>query len=416
MLVRARHLVPAAGSLVPNGALRLRDGRIAWSGPWPDAARAHGEPVLDLGDAVLIPGLVNAHCHLDYTSLAGQLAPPKAFPDWIKAILAAKSSCSEEDFDRSWLLGAAQLLQSGTTTVANIETRPHALARLRDATPLRIHSFAELTGVRAARNPRTLVEEAAATLASLPVERGALGLSPHAPYSTLPDLLVHASTTARRRGWRLTSHIAESREEFEMFMYRRGPMHDWLRSQRPDSDCGLGSPVRHAAANGLLGPDFIAVHVNYLWDDDARLLGSHGVSVAHCPRSHAYFQHRRFPSQELAEAGVNLCLGTDSLASTRTRPGAPATLSMFDEMQELAAHDDTLTPAEILARATVHGARALGLEGSIGTLHPGGLADFCALPARAADADLHEAILHHHGPVLATWIGGVQVWGNTHTP
>jgi cytosine/adenosine deaminase-related metal-dependent hydrolase len=209
---------------------------------------------------------------------------------------------------------------------------------------------------------------------------------------------------------RLTTHLAESREEFEMFMFRRGPMHDWLHNQRPDSDCGLGSPIQHAARHGLLGPDLLAVHVNYLWDDDARILGQHGVSVAHCPGSHAYFRHQRFPAEALAAAGVNLCLGTDSLASTRTQPGIRTQLSMFAEMAGLAAHDTTIDSAEILRRATVNGARALGLELEVGSLQPGLLADLCVIAARAADDDVHDAIVHHEGLASATWIGGVPTW------
>ena len=366
--------------------------------------------MIDLGDSILLPGLVNAHCHLDYTDLAGQLAPPRSFPDWIKAILAAKASWSDEDFFRSWQRGAQQLLTHGTTTVANIETLPHALSSLRASTPLRIHSFLELTGVRLRKEPSVLVEEAIQALDALPVHPGAVGLSPHAPYSTVPALLSIAAREARLRGMRLTTHLAESREEFEMFMFRRGPMHDWLHSQRPDSDCGLGSPIQHAARHGLLGPDFLAVHVNYLWNDDVRILAQHGVSVVHCPGSHAYFRHQRFAGEALAAAGINLCLGTDSLASTRVQPGVPTELSMFAEMAGLAAHDTTINSTEILRRATVNGARALGLEHEIGSLQPGLLADLCVIPCHASEDDITDAIVHHQGSASATWIGGMPSW------
>lgn len=406
ILLRARHVVPVATPVLHDGAVRICGPRIQWVGPWVEAQPEADEQVVDLGDAILLPGLVNAHCHLDYTDLLGQLAPPRVFSDWIKSILAAKSSWSDEDFVRSWLHGAQQLLAYGTTTVANIESLPHALALLRESTPLRIHSFLELTGVRIRRDASSLLDEAEAVLDSLPPHPGGVGLSPHAPYSTLPELLRRAAERARRRGWRLTTHLAESREEFDMFMYRRGPMFDWLHSQRPDDDCGLGSPVQHAARNGLLGPDFLAVHVNYLWDDDARLLAHHGASVVHCPRSHAYFRHQRFPGQTLAAAGVNLCLGTDSLASTRVGAGPRPGLSMFAEMAELTSHDTTVDPAEIVRRATLNGAIALGLDHELGTLQPGLLADLCAIPGRVRDEDVHDAIIHHRGPVTTTWIDG----------
>jgi cytosine/adenosine deaminase-related metal-dependent hydrolase len=401
---------------IPNGAIRITDGRLRWIGPWAEAAPSATDLRVDLGDAALLPGLVNAHCHLDYTQLRGLLAPPRSFPDWIKAILAAKAAWSDEDFARSWKDGATQLLRHGTTTVANIETQTAALASLRSSTPLRLHSFLELTGVRLRRPPATLVDEAESLLKSLPDHPGGVGLSPHAPYSTVPELLSEAAARARRHGWRLTTHLAESREEFEMFMYRRGPMHDWLHNQRPDADCGIGSPIQHAERHGLLGPDFLAVHVNYLWDDDARILASHGCSVVHCPRSHAYFRHQRFPSGILADAGINLCLGTDSLASTRVGTGSPPELSMFSEMAAYAAHDNTISPADILRLATINGARALGLEQELGSLAPSLRADLCAIPVHAANDEIEDAVIHHTGPALATWIDGTPVWNLSGVP
>ena len=398
------------GPPIENGAVAIRHGRIVATGPFAAVGADAGGPVEDLGEVVLLPGLANAHCHLDYTGMAGMIAPPRSFPDWIKSILTVKSGWSDAEFEASWRAGAAQLLETGTTTVANIETFPVGLAARRDATPLRIHSFLELTGVRNRRDPETLVANAVQALAGCRGQRGAVGLSPHAPYSTMPELLSTAARVAREHGWRLTSHLAESQAEFDMFMYRRGPMFDWLHAQRPCDDCGQGSPVHHAAAHGLLGPELVAVHVNYLWEDDPALLADSGTSVAHCPRSHEYFRHQRFPFGQLAAAGVNLCLGTDSLASTRVDSGPRPTLSLFDDMAMLAARDATLSPEAIRALSTVNGARALGLENTIGALKAGAFADLVALPCPAGERDVFDAIIHHRGAVRASMIDGRWVW------
>jgi cytosine/adenosine deaminase-related metal-dependent hydrolase len=165
-----------------------------------------------------------------------------------------------------------------------------------------------------------------------------------------------------------------------MFMYRRGPLFEWLGSQRSMDDCGSGSPVRHCARAGLFKARCLAVHVNYLWHGDADLLAAAGVSVVHCPRSHAYFHHRQFPREELALAGVNICLGTDSLASMPRRAGGQAKLSMFEEMQSMADADAKISSEDILGMATINGARALGLEGRAGALTPGAIADLAAIP------------------------------------
>ena len=130
------------------------------------------------------------------------------------------------------------------------------------------------------------------------------GLSPHAPYSTVPELLRLSAQTARRRQWRLTTHVAESALEFEMFARGRGEMFDWLqRSGRDMSDCGLGSPVQHLERCGALSERLLAAHANYLGKQDAALLARRKVHVVHCPRCHFYFHHDPFPLRRLAQGG-----------------------------------------------------------------------------------------------------------------
>ena len=138
MILRARIVVPVSSPPIEDGAIRVVGDRITEVGRWRDLRTAVEGVVEDLGDAVVIPGLVNAHCHLDYTDLAGELMPPREFTDWIKSILAAKSSWGYSEFAASWLAGAAQLLRSGTTTVANIESTPPVPGDVRRVTPLRV--------------------------------------------------------------------------------------------------------------------------------------------------------------------------------------------------------------------------------------------------------------------------------------
>ena len=157
---------------------------------------------------------------------------------------------------------------------------------------MRLMSFLEITGIKSQRDPRVIVREAATRISRLKNERCRAGLSPHAPYSTLPELLRLSAEKARRRKWRITTHVAESALEFEMFSHGRGVMFDWLqRSRRDMSDCALGSPVEHLERCGLLSENLLAVHVNYLAPKDATLLSRRKVSVVHCPRSHRYFEY-----------------------------------------------------------------------------------------------------------------------------
>ena len=406
MIIRARLVLPVARPPIEDGVVIVAGERIAWVGRRADLpAGSHGEEH-DLGEAALLPGLINAHCHLDYTGMAGHIPPPKRFTDWIKAIVALKNSWTVEEFAASWKSGAEMLLRSGTTTVADIEAFPELLPGLWDTTPLRVHSFRELIQLRNREPAAEHVERVMNECLGLAGSDGRIGLSPHACYTTTPELLEYTARAAHRRRWRLATHVAESEEEFEMFMYAQGPMHEWLKGQRDMSDCGRGSPVQLLERLGYLDENLLAIHANYLARHDAVTLAGAGVTVVHCPRSHDYFRHLKFPRAELAAAGVNLCLGTDSLASVRKESGRTTELNLFTEMQSFASQSPEVPPETVLRMTTVNSARALGRTGELGELTAGALADLIAVPTNASAGQAVEAVLHHRGPVAASLIAG----------
>jgi aminodeoxyfutalosine deaminase len=411
LLLRARIVLPVSRPPIQDGAVLVSGQRITSMGRWRDlCARNLKQDVVDLGERVLMPGLVNAHCHLDYTDMAGQFLPPKVFSDWLKLITVAKAEWSYSEYAASWLKGARMLVRTGTTSVADIEAVPELLPDVRRETPLRVFSFLEMIGIRGQRQPQAVVQEAVAQIEALQGGRGGAGLSPHAPYSTMPELLRLSAETTRRRKWRLTTHVAESAQEFEMFTQGRGQMFDWLqRSGRDMSDCGLGSPVRHLERCGALSERLLAAHVNYLAKGDAALLGKRKVHVVHCPRGHCYFSHDPFPLRRLAPAGVNVCLGTDSLASVHKPRRQCVELNLFEEMRVLAKNEPSLSARKIVRMATLNGARALDLGGQIGELAEGCFADLVALPFAGKVADAYDGVLHHTGDVAASMIDGQWV-------
>ena len=411
MLLRARTVLPVVTPPIEDGAVAIRDDRIVAVGPWRELSRDWSGPVEDLGEVTVLPGLINAHCHLDYSDMAGQLRPGLNFADWVKAITMLKGTWTPEDYRRSWLNGAKQLLESGTTSVVDIEAVPELLPDVLAATPLRVRSLIEMTGVKSRRSPAEILEEAERVIQRVGAGRSSAGLSPHAPYSTVPELLRLCAERARQRDWLVSTHVAESQAEFEMFMYRRGPLFEWLKSQRAMADCGLGSPVRAVAAQGLLGPRFVAAHVNHLWMDDAKLLAEAGAHVVHCPSSRAYFGHKSFPYAALAEAGVNVCIGTDSAASLTANKGVVPKLSLFDEMRIFAANYVAVSPETIVRMATVNGAKAMGSAGVLGELSAGAQADVVVLPNPSGTG--YESVVHPAGPVRKTMIGGAWVMGGT---
>jgi cytosine/adenosine deaminase-related metal-dependent hydrolase len=406
MLLRARVVLPISQSPIENGAVLISGNRIAQVGLWKSISAGNRCKTIDLGETILLPGFVNAHCHLDYTDMAGRIPPQKNFTDWIKLMLATKSEWSRSEYMESWRRGAAMLLRSGTTTVGDFEAVPELLPDILNSTPLRVISFLEMTGVKSRRAPAAILQEALDRIESFPKTFRA-GLAPHAPYSTFPELIRLSARSAKKNHLPISIHVSESIQEFEMFARGRGVMFDWLRrGERDMSDCGRGSPVRHLERCGALNKNLIAVHVNYLAPGDAALLARRQVSVAHCPRSHFYFRHEKFPFEKLARAKVNVCFGTDSLATVYKTRKETVKLNMFEEMRAFAEMHPRAPAKRILEMATINGARALGLAGKIGELSKGAFADCVAIPFSGKISGAHEAALNHTGDVLTSLIGG----------
>jgi cytosine/adenosine deaminase-related metal-dependent hydrolase len=407
LILRSRIVLPLHHPPIENGAVAVAGERILAVGPWSWLRKRVSGTEVDLGESILLPGLVNAHCHLDYTHMAGLFPPPKRFTDWVKLITTEKALWTFSDFAASLIDGAKMLLRTGTTTVADVESVPELLPDVWATTPLRVISQLEMTGVKSRRKPELILRDALARLDALPAGRSRASLSPHAPYSTSPRLLRATAIASRKRKLCVATHVAESATEFDMFQHARGEMHEWLaRNQRDMRDCGGRSPVQQLARCNALSPRLLAIHVNYLAPGDADLLARQRVSVVHCPRSHDYFRHVEFPRRALAKAGVNLCLGTDSLATVRKYPRRDLELNLFLEMRAFAQKHPGVHPRQIVRMATSNGARALGLRGKLGEIKRGACADLIALPFTGKPADAYAGVMQHSGNVTASMIAG----------
>ena len=329
-----------------------------------------GEPVTDLGASTLLPGLINAHCHLDFTRFKGIISPRQSFTEWIKTINALRRSFTTQDYIDAIAEGFEMLAQCGVTTVANIEAFPELLPHL-PVPPLRTWWFLELIDVRSRIMEDETLLGALSFFEGHPEWPGGFGLSPHAPYTASVDLYRLARACGEKYGMLSTTHIAESVEEHEMFSHARGPLHDFLGSLgRDNSDCGHGSSLSHLVEHGVIGPDWIIAHLNYLNDYDYDLVARTGASVVHCPKCHTYFGHAPFPMKALQQHGVNVCLGTDSLASNNA-------LDMRAEMRETQMLHG-LGDREVLEMVLLNGARALEQAGKLGQISPGSTADLVA--------------------------------------
>jgi cytosine/adenosine deaminase-related metal-dependent hydrolase len=202
----------------------------------------------------------------------------------------------------------------------------------------------------------------------------------------------------------LTTHLAESTDEFAMFRHGGGPLYEFMHSlQRPMKDCGTTTPFSHLWRSGAVDANWLLVHMNTLLEEDFQLLAElprgAGPHVIHCPGSHRYFSHPPFPARRYHELGVNLCLGTDSLASTES-------LSLFDEMRLLHAAEPWLRPEELVRMVTVNPARALRRRSQLGKIVPGAFADLIALPTTGSLGGVYEDIVYYREPVPWMMIDG----------
>jgi cytosine/adenosine deaminase-related metal-dependent hydrolase len=406
IIIRAATVVTMDGPPILGGAVRVEGNRIVEVAP-----EISGDRVVDLADHVLLPGLINAHCHLDYTVLRGKIAPPVSFADWIRAINAEKGKLTPEDYLHSIAEGAAEAQRFGTTSLVNLEAFPELAARVQPM-PLRTWWCAELIDVNARGQAKQMIADALANLASAKNVREGIGLAPHAPFTASRQLYEQSVEMAARENLVLTTHVAESAEEMEMFRERKGRLFEFLKSLgRPMDDCGGVTPLGVFLRNALLDcpraielnhphQNWMVAHLNELTDNDFELLHRlpSKFSIAHCPRSHAYFGHPTFAFERLGSLGFNVCLATDSLASNDD-------LSLFAEMRAFRESCPQISAEKLLEMVTLKAAKALRAADRIGRIRAGYLADLIALPL-AGLTDVYEQIINFEKTVPWMMIDG----------
>ena len=402
MIIRARTVVTMDGVPIENGAVAVSKNQIADVGKFDEIRARNAGEIVDLGEQALLPGLINAHCHLDYTCLRGKIPPQKSFADWIHAINAEKAKLLPKDYLISINEGFAEAKRFGTTTIANLTAFPDLIPEI--GPPIRTWWFAELIDVRApacaeataGRPDRTneIIDRAVELLRSAPN----WGLAPHALFTASKNLYRRCEQIARRENILLTTHLAESLEEMEMFHHASGPLYEFLKSiGRPMTDCGKSTPLELflgalpstslRTGSGRALSQCIVAHLNEVTESDFNLLerSERRFHVVHSPRSHDYFKHRRFPFEKLHTLGFNICLGTDSLASNDS-------LSLFDEMRAFRRSEPGISPDKILKMVTVNPARALRQENTLGRIRRGFRADLLAVRCNERDTPFEQIL------------------------
>ncbi len=395
-LYRARYVMPMNAPIIEDGAVVVADGVIIAVAQNEALRRDYPQATYhDLGEVILMPGLINAHCHLDYTMMRGQLAPGSSFTSWVQELNKIKFALQEKDFLAAIEEGARELYSWGCTTVLNIESFPDLLSK-QSAAPLRLWQFLEVMDIRGPQQGIEGLATAEDFLKKNTNEKVGFGISPHAPPTTSQELYRGTSSLAKKYNVPFCTHLAESEEEFEMFMQGSGVLFDFLKNFGRDmSDCGFQTPVQTLLQNDLLPQGSLLVHMNFLNNKDRELLTlrADDFFIVHCSKTHRFFERPPFDWNFFYKNQYRLLLGTDSLASNDS-------LNLFEEMQLMAATASELAPEEILKMVTLHPAEALRMRKRLGELCCGAFADMIAIPFEGKFNEVAAAALHNTTNVI----------------
>lgn len=407
--LRARWILPGDRPPLENAVLTISGSTISAVGE-----NQSGRRPIDFGSAVILPGLINSHTHLEFGQLSSPVgAPGQSFADWLREIVTRRRSDASlraaDELQRERREGTVrsldELARSGATSIAEI-ARP-------DWPPETVAGgpgclvFLELLGQSAERvDPLMRLAQAHLDAADCPPDRGSssawsgrgwkAGLSPHAPYTVHPDLLTRVCRLSRERNAPVAMHLAESWDELELLRSHCGPLVELLR------ELGAWDPT--ILPRGLRPRDYLeqlaaasralVVHGNFLDVGDWAFLADRRdqMSVVYCPRTHAFFLSTPYPLAEMLARGVRVVLGTDSRA---TNPD----LDFLAELRWVARHHPAVAPADILKMATCDSAAALGCA-DLGRLTPPAHADLTVLAAGGDERDPWSWLTDPRGGVV----------------
>jgi 5-methylthioadenosine/S-adenosylhomocysteine deaminase len=423
MLLCAKYVLPIAAPHIEDGAVLVDGDRIVDVGPRAAMLAAHpAEKVRDFGLAVLMPGFVDLHTHLEYSVFRG-LVDDLPYTQWKMQVGRLGSRLDAADWKDSAVLGAMEAIGSGITTIADITKSGNSVAASSDAglTGIVYREVSTMDKSQVAARMDAATSDIAAWRATADGSRLEIGIAPHSPYTCHPALIEAAANLAADEGLPAAIHLAGSRDEYDFVRYGSSPLAQDFREESGWRDVAWMptgvSPVRYVYQWGLLQlPRILAVHCVQVDDADITILADNGVSIAHCPRCNAKLGMGVAPLTKFFEHGLTVGLGTDSPASNNT-------MDPFDEMRiglliQRSVSDEAdfaryFTARTLVRLGTIWGARALGLDAEIGSLEPGKRADIIAVdlsssPHMVPTGDPYSALVHtaNQKDVLMTMIAG----------
>jgi len=400
--LQARWVLPVTSPPIENGIVEITAGKISAVHNKKDS---HAK---QLGNVAIIPGLVNAHTHLELSDVAQPLQPSTPFASWIRAVIhhrqertASTSVITNE--------GHQECTQTGTTLLGDIVSDKLTVAAYQPA-GTKVIAFRELIGLLPVQAAAQLEQARSFLQENQPAANVWCGLSPHAPYSVHQHLVQQLSELAEEQNVPVAMHLAETVEELELLTRGSGPLQQFLESM------GIWKadliPQRTRILNYLqllaTAPRVLVVHGNYLDDEEITYLANHSqFTTIYCPRTHAFFSHTAHPWLRLLQQGAAVAIGTDSRASNPD-------LNLWAELIFLRQQHPEVSPTLLLELGTLAGARAVGMEHATGSLTVGKSADIAVVKLPEANvSDPYTILFSSQTSITATmfsgrWVGDVR--------
>jgi cytosine/adenosine deaminase-related metal-dependent hydrolase len=426
-VLAAKYVIPISSAPLVDGAVAIQNGKVLEVGlrsevraNFPDANFE------DFGEAAILPGLVNCHSHLEITSLRGALDDVEHdFRSWLISLKELRSEQSDEDIFESALAGAFEGSSAGVSCFGDIGRYGHSAFAALKASGLRGVVYQETDfspDDRTADGDFLAVAAKYEKLRDDETDLVKMGISPHSPYTVSSRLFELIAQYSIQNKVPITIHASESAAEVELLSTGKGFFTEVYEKFGVEWNYPGCSPIHYLERLGVLAARPLLAHCVAVDPDDVKRIANYGATIAHCPKSNAKFGHGYAPLETFLAAGINVGLGSDSVASNNI-------CDLFEEARFAAfaarnhpGTDGFISAREVLELATIGGARALGLDGSIGTLEHGKAAD-CAIVSLAARRqqpinDVYAALVFSSGgsDVIATMVAGKEIYRRPSSP
>lgn len=397
-ILKAKYLLDGKGRILENHSVLVEGTKIVKLEP---TGKLSADQVYDFPQAILMPGLVNCHTHLELTDLGRPVTRRQDLTEWLDEVRELRDGKDDRFLLKSSQRGVEAAIEYGTTTIVDHANSGNSYIPLKDSGMRTFLAF-EMVAF-----PDHLYEQKAKTLddrIAMVEETEFLkwGVAPHSVYGVSERLLKKCREVSLKENRLVSVHTSEHEGEVKLFLTGKGPFVQFLTRLGSDLSKWKAprmTPVEYLKQLGLVTGRTLMIHCNYLRDDDFATIRDAGATAVYCPRSHFYFYHRYHPFKKLLARGIRVVLGTDSMVSNWS-------LDLLEEMKFVYRSYEGLTPTQLITMATSDAAQALGLADKVGTLAPGMEADICAIHIPQSIEDPLEAIFDQRSRNTFTMTAG----------